>query len=440
MSLDPQVFTRRRRRFMDAIGDGAAAIFPAAPEAVRSNDTEYRYRQQSDFQYLTGFPEPGAVCLLLPGRATDEYILFVRPRDRERETWTGKRVGVEGAIERFGAQMAYTIDQLDQKLPEYLGTRERIYYALDRDDSFNQRVIRWVAQLQATRPRTGSGPTGLLDARAILHEMRLRKEAEELELMRRAIAITAEAHTAAMRYARPGRYEFEVEALLEYTFRRSGASGPAYPSIVASGANATVLHYISNDRVMADGDLLLVDAGAEYDCYCADVTRTLPVGRAFDGRQRALYELVLNAQLAAIEMIEPGVRIDALHQRAVAVLVDGLLTLGLLAGSADEIRQKELYKPLYMHRTSHWLGMDVHDVGHYKVADESRQLEPGMVLTVEPGLYVAEHLEDTDHAWHGLGVRIEDDVLVTEHGHEVLSAAVPKKTDELEDLRRESYS
>ncbi len=436
--MDRSVFEQRRRRVIEAIGPDAVAIFPAAPERTRSNDVEYRYRQHSDFYYLTGFPEPGAVCVLRPGDASDEYVLFVRPRDREKETWTGRRAGVEGAVTEYGAALAYPIEELDQRVAPMVAERSQLYYAMDRDEVFTRRVMGWLEHAQLTRPRTGRGPTGLLDARALVHEMRLHKEPVELDCMRRAIAISAEAHSAAMREARSGRWEYELEALIDYVFRRNGAAGPAYPSIVASGANATILHYTTNDRRLETGDLLLIDAGAEYDFYCADVTRTFPVGVRFEGRPKAIYELVLAAQLAAIEAVRPGARFDEPHQRAVRTLVGGLIDLGVLTGAADEIEQKELYKPVYMHRTSHWLGMDVHDVGLYKQGDAPRTLEPGMVLTVEPGLYIADHLTDIDEAWHGIGVRIEDDVLVTADGHEVLTAAVPKRVDEIEAIRRDA--
>jgi len=422
---------------MQAMGEGAAAVFAAAPERIRSNDVEHRYRQGSDFHYLTGFPEPEAVCLLLPGHPKDEFVLFVRPRDPERETWTGRRFGVDGAMESFGAAMAYPIERLDEMVAQYLGERDRLYCVLERDQAFNQRVLGWLQQLQAKRPRTGSGPTALLDARQVLHEMRLYKEPEEIEAMRRAIAISAEAHVGAMRGARAGSPEYEIEAAMEHVFRAAGASGPAYPSIVASGPNATILHYTSNDRVLREVDLLLIDAGAEYDGYCADVTRTFPVAPRFEGRGRALYDAVLAAQTAAIECVRPGVRFDDVHQRAVTVLVEGLIGLGLLKGSVGEIRDQELYRPFYMHRTSHWLGLDVHDVGDYRRGGTSRVLEAGMVLTVEPGLYIGEHVEDIGAEWRGLGVRIEDDVLVTVDGHEVLSAAIPKAPADLEALRGE---
>jgi Xaa-Pro aminopeptidase len=438
--VDASRFEQRRRRIMDTIGADAVAIFPAAPERLRTNDIEYPYRQHSDFYYLTGFPEPGAVCVLQPGHASDEYVLFVRPRDREKETWTGRRAGVEGAVTDFGASMAYPIEELDQRLPKIIAERSQLYYAMDRDEIFTRRVMGWLEHAQLGRPRTGRGPTGLLDARSPVHEMRLHKQPDELDRMRRAIAISAEAHLAAMGEARPGDWEYEVEALIDYVFRRNGAVGPAYPSIVAGGANATILHYTTNDRRLGAHEMLLIDAGAEYDFYCADITRTFPIGARFEGAQRAIYELVLAAQLAAIDAVRPGARFDEPHQRAVRTLVVGLLDLGLLEGTADEIIEKELYKPLYMHRTSHWLGMDVHDVGLYRQDDAPRALEPGMVLTVEPGLYIADHLTDIDPKWHGIGVRIEDDVLVTPGGNEVLTAAVPKQVDDIEAIRRDAVA
>ena len=435
LRLPPEVFAHRRRRLMDQLGPDAAAIFTAAPVAVRSNDVEYAYRQSNDFLYLTGFGEPEAVCLLLPGHPKEEYVLFVRPRDPERETWTGRRAGVEGALAVYGAQAAYTIDQLDAKVGELVGERERLYFTFSRDAAFNQRVVGWMQQWQQLRPRNGKGPMAILDPAEIVHEMRLIKGDDELVCLRRAIAIAAEGHRQAMQTAREGLHEYEIEALLDYTFRKLGATGPAYPSIVAAGANATILHYTTNDQPLRANDLLLIDAGAEYAGYCADITRTFPVGRHFTEAQRAIYDLVLQAQLAAIELVRPGAPIDAPHGRAVEVLVDGLLALGLLQGDRQEIITKELYRPFYMHRTSHWLGMDVHDVGKYKISGTFRTLEPGIVLTVEPGIYIAPAGADVDPRYAGIGVRIEDDVLVTADGHEVLSAAIPKRPEDIEALR-----
>jgi len=420
---------------MDSIGAGAAALFPAAPERVRSNDVEYRYRQQSDFLYLTGFAEPGAVCVLLPGHPRHELVMFVRPRDQERETWTGRRAGFEGAIERYGADAAHPIDDLERLMPELLADRESVYVPMDRQIGLSGRVLHWLEEWAPARQRNGHGPTALIDARPIVHEFRLHKDAEELDAMRRAAEISCEAHIEAMRGAREGGFEYEIEALVDYTFRRRGAGGAAYPSIVASGANATILHYTENTAPLRSSDLLLIDAGAEYDFYCADVTRTFPVAPRFDGRQRAVYEVVLTAQYAAVAAVAPGARFEDVHRAAVRVLVEGLCDLGILRVSPQEAEEKELYRPYYMHRTSHWLGLDVHDVGLYRVGDGSRALEAGMVLTVEPGLYIGEHTEAAPQ-WHGLGVRIEDDVHVTESGHEVLTSAAPKAIRDIEALRR----
>ncbi len=440
MVLPTEVFAQRRRALMDRLGPGAAALFPAAPIAVRSNDVEFRYRQNNDFLYLTGFDEPEAVCLLLPGHPKEEFVLFVRPRDVERETWTGRRAGVEGAVASHGAEMAYTNDKLDEKISEYVGECDRLYYTLGRDAHMNERVLRWMRQWQLTRPRTGKGPAAVLDPAEILHEMRLVKSAEELACMRRAAEIAGEGHRAAMQTAREGVHEYEIEALLDYTFRKLGGVGPAYPSIVAAGANATILHYVTNDQQMRAGELLLIDAGAEYHGYCSDITRTFPLAPRFSETQRAVYDIVLQAQLEAIEMIRPGVRVDEPHARAVEIIVDGLLALGLLQGGRQEIISKELYKPFYMHRTSHWLGMDVHDVGKYKLEGHARVLEPGMVLTVEPGIYIAADRTDVDPRYAGIGVRIEDDVLVTADAHEVLSAAVPKLPADIEALRAQVHA
>ena len=426
MSLDREVFAARRRRFLDRLGSGAAAILHAAPHPLRSHDVEHRYRPDSDLYYLTGFPEPEAVALFLPGHPKEEFVLFVRPRDPERETWTGYRAGVDGAIASYGADMAYPVEKLAEEGKKYLAEREQLYFSTGRDEAFGRTLLEWFGQWMVTRPRAGGGPHALVDAGHILHELRLFKSAEELALLRQAIAVTAEAHAAAMQQRRPGGSEQEIEALLEYLFRRGGGIGPAYPSIVASGRNSTILHYTENNRQLVDGDLLLIDAGAEYDYYCADITRTYPIGSRFSPTQRALFDVVLQAQLVAIEAVAPGVRFDEVHAAALRVLVQGLLEHGLLVGTEEEVIEKELYKPFYMHRTSHWLGMDVHDVGNYKVDGQSRLLEPGMVLTVEPGLYVSPSNEEVAPQWLGIGIRIEDDVLVTPGGREVLSAAIPK--------------
>lgn len=435
MNGNLSTYAARRQAFLKQMGDGVA-LFPAAPTSIRSQDVEYRYRQDNDLYYLTGFPEPESLCLLSPNHDKEQFILFVRPRDKEKETWTGKRFGVEGVREHFGVDAAYTIDQLDEVLPGHLLAAEKIYYGLGRDERLNAKILDFVNQGRQQRPRLGRGPVSLIDPGDLLHEMRLFKTAEEIDLMRCAVKASAAAHHAALHETRPGMYEYEIEALLEYHFRSNGADGPAYPSIVASGANATILHYISNDQPMQDGDLLLIDAGSEYACYCSDVTRTFPVGRAFSAPQQEIYSLVLTAQKRAIEMIRPGVGFDDVHQHATEILIDGLRDLGLLSGSTESILEQGDYRQFYMHRTSHWLGMDVHDVGKYRVGEEQRTLNPGMVLTVEPGLYIAADA-DVPTAYQGIGVRIEDDVLVTADGHDVLTGAIPKELDDIEAGRRE---
>jgi Xaa-Pro aminopeptidase len=416
---------------------GGVMLLAAAPERLRTADIEYPFRQDSDFDYVTGFPEPHAVCLL----AADEpehYVLFVRPHDPERAIWVGQRAGVVGAVEQYGADKAYPIGELEEVLARFLERAPHVWFSVLRDDPLSARLLAAIRSAQAGRPRAGSGPTAIREPGEILHEMRLRKEAGELARMREAIAIACEAHREAMRTARPGMYEFELEALIDFTFRRRGASGPAYPSIVASGANAIVLHYTTNDRLLRGDELILIDAGAERAGYCADVTRTFPTGRRYGPAERDLYDAVLAAQLTAIAAVRPGTTLEAVHATALRILVEALVVHGLLTGSIDEIIEKGLYKRFYMHRTSHWLGHDVHDVGRYAIEGAPRPLEPGMVLTVEPGIYVPADAEDVPPSFRGIGIRIEDDVLVTGAGHEVLSADAPKLVHEIEALRAEA--
>jgi len=428
-----ETFKERRALFMAQIG-AAVAILPSAPIAVRSNDVEFIYRQDNDFYYLTGFAEPESVALLAPGHKDGEFVMFVRPRDRERETWTGRRAGVEGAMLEYGADKAYTLDEFDRVLARYLEGVERVYYPLGHNERINARVLELMRGAQAMRPRTGSGPIAMLDPRELIHEARLKKRPEELDAMRRAAAISREAHIEAMRRARGGMMEWEIEAVVDYAFRSRGASGPSYPSIIASGPNAATLHYIHNDRRMAAGELLLIDAGCEYDFYASDVTRTFPVGARFSEAQRALYSVVLEAQRRGIEAVRPGVRFDDVHEAALRVLVEGMIDLGLIKGPLDDALATSAYRRYYMHRTSHWLGMDVHDVGLYRMGGSSRVLEPSMVLTVEPGIYIAADDDNAPQALRGVGVRIEDDVLVTADGHEVLTATIPKTIEEVEAL------
>jgi len=424
----------RRLRLMEALQSGAILV-PAARLRLRSADSEYTFRQDSDFYYLTGFEEPDAVCLLLPGRTAARYVLFVRPKNRDAEIWNGRRVGVDNAQRLYGADAAYSVEELEARLPELLSDVDTLYYAWGRDAVLDRLVQRLVDDHRRTRARRGHGIVQLQDPGTVLHEMRLVKDAYELERMRAAVAATAAGHLRAMRETRPGMREYEVEALIEYEFRRRGARGPAYGTIVGGGDNANILHYRDNNSVLREGDLLLVDAGAEADLYAADITRTFPVGASFSSEQRALYAVVLEAQKQAIDTVRPGGSFEAPHERAVQVLCAGLVELGLAEGPAERVRESSDYRKFYMHRTSHWLGLDVHDVGLYAVEGGARSFAPGMVLTVEPGLYVAADLEGVPPGFRGIGVRIEDDVLVTQGGHEVLTAAVPKEIEALEALR-----
>jgi len=429
-----EIFSERRKRLIEKIGPDAIVVLPSAPVSVRSNDVEFIYRQDSDFYYLTGFAEPESVAVIAPGHKDGEFVLFVRPRDKERETWTGRRAGVEGAVIDYGADKAYTIAELDRVLGEYLHGYQRVLFPIGLNQEMTDRMLAMLRASYQRRPQSGDGPAGILDPRQVIHEMRLFKHPEEIAAMRHAGEISNQAHRRAMREGRPGMMEWEIEALIDYTFRSRGAAGPSYPSIVASGPNATVLHYISNDRRIEPGDMILVDAGCEYDFYASDVTRTYPVGARFSPLQRELYEIVLGAQIKAIESVRPGVKVEEVHNLALGVLVEGMRAHGLLAGSAEEIISAQSYRRFYMHRTSHWLGMDVHDVGLYRIGGESRKLEPGMVLTVEPGFYIAPDDETAPERYRGIGIRIEDDVLVTSEGHDVITAAIPKSVADLEAL------
>ncbi|MBW4559371.1 MAG: aminopeptidase P N-terminal domain-containing protein [Trichormus sp. ATA11-4-KO1] len=431
-------YQQRREQLMAKIGN-ATAIFRSAPMAVMHNDVEYAYRQDSDFFYLTGFNEPQAVAVLAPHHAEHRFVLFVQPKEREQEVWTGYRCGVDAAKEIYGADAAYPITELDEKLPQYLEKADRIYYHLGRDRSFNDTILGHYQSLLRTYPKRGTGPVAIEDTGTVIHSMRLVKSAAELALMRQAAVIAVEAHNYALKVSAPGRYEYEIQAEIEHIFRLRGGMGPAYPSIVASGANACVLHYIENHRQMQEQELLLIDAGCAYGYYNSDITRTFPVGGKFTPEQKVLYEIVLEAQQQAIAQVKPGNSFNSIHETAVRVLTEGLVEVGILKGEIDKLIEEEKYKPYYMHRTSHWLGLDVHDVGVYQHGEDKPQiLQPGQVLTVEPGLYIvpdtklAEDQPETDSRWVGIGIRIEDDVLVTPDGHEVLTAGVPKAVDEVE--------
>lgn len=430
-------YAQRREQVMAQIGKGTA-IFRSAPAAVMHNDVEYNFRQDSDFYYLTGFNEPKAVAVLAPHHDEHRFVLFVQPKDLEKETWHGYRVGVDAAKTQFGADQVYSIEELDEKLPQYLEKADRIYYRLGRDKGFNDKVLQHWQRLLATYPKKGYGPIALEDPTPILHPLRQIKSAAELDHLRTAARIAVEAHNRARAFAKPGLYEYQVQAEIEHLFRMQGAMGPAYPSIVASGANACVLHYTENTRQMQENDLLLIDAGCAYEYYNSDITRTFPISGRFTPEQKAIYEIVLAAQLESIAQIQPGTPYKQTHDAAVRVIVEGLLDLGLLQGDPEEIIKEEKYKPFYMHRTGHWLGLDVHDVGVYQHGETPHSLEPGQVFTVEPGIYISPYIKpaegqpEVDPKWHGIGVRIEDDVLVTATGYEILTDGVPKTVADLE--------
>jgi Xaa-Pro aminopeptidase len=426
------VYPARRRALMDRIGPRAVALVGGKRLSVRNGDVEHRFRQSSDLLFLTGFGEPEALAVLAPGREKP-FTLFVRPRDPERETWTGRRAGVDGARERFGADAAFPVEQVSIELPKLLDGADEIVYVPGDDRAVDELVLRALAELRAGERRGLRAPTRIGDLRTSLHELRLIKDADALDKLRRAAAITAEAHVAAMRTARDGVFEYEIEALLDYTFRRRGGF-PGYGTIVGGGANATILHYVDNRDPLARGQLLLVDAGCEIDGFTADVTRTYPIGARFTPAQRRFYEVVLAVEKRCVAEVKPGATVDGIHQLAVEQLTQGMVELGLLQGNVAELIESSAYRKYYMHRTSHWLGLDVHDVGAYSPGGQARPLEPGMVLTVEPGLYVAADDTSAPAELRGLGVRIEDDVLVTDAGHEVLTRAVPKEPDELEAL------
>ncbi|NDJ18158.1 aminopeptidase P N-terminal domain-containing protein [Myxacorys almedinensis] len=430
-------FQQRRDRFLEKIGNGTA-ILRSAPTAVMHNDVEYNFRQDSDFFYLTGFNEAHCVAVFAPWHETHKFVLFVQIKDRDKETWSGYRIGVEAAKEMYGADEAYPITELDEKLPQYVEKANRIYYHMGRDRRFNERIIALWQRFMATYEKKWTGPIAIEDPGPLLSPLRQVKSEHELELMRTAAAIAAESHNLALQLRKPGMYEYEIQAEIERLFRLRGGLGVAYPSIVASGANSCILHYTENDRQMRDGELLLVDAGCCYGYYNSDITRTYPVGNTFTEEQRILYELVLKAQLAAIAQVQPGSPWNQFHDAAVRTIVEGLMELGLLQGDIDAIIKEEKYKPFFMHGTGHWLGLDVHDVGVRQIGETWQSFQPGHVVTVEPGIYIrpdfkpAEEQPEVPERWRGIGIRIEDDVLVTSTGNEILTAAVPKSLEAME--------
>ena len=410
------------------------AIIPSALEQMRSRDTEHPFRQDSDFYYLSGFTEPEAVIVLTPGRRHGQFMMFCRERDPGMELWHGFRAGPEGACEKFAADDAFPIGDIDDILPGLIEGRDRVYYSMGRSTQFDRQIMDWVNSIRSKESSGAVPPGEFTDLNHMVHDLRLVKSAAEQRLLRRAGEITARGHSRAMRFCRPGQNEYQLEAELTHEFASSGARHLAYPSIVGSGVNACTLHYLDNNCVMRDGDLVLIDAGCELEYYASDVSRTFPVNGRFSREQRALYEVVLQAQLAAIAQIKPGNHWNQPHNASVRVITEGLLELGLLRGKVDKLIEREAYREFYMHRVGHWLGLDVHDVGDYRVAGEWRQLEAGMVMTVEPGIYVSPQNSKVARKWRGIGIRVEDDVLVSPEGCEILSAAVPKTVEDIEAL------
>jgi Xaa-Pro aminopeptidase len=424
-------FARRRRQLMRLMGRDSIAILPAAPVRHRNNDVEYAYRQDSDFYYLTGFPEPEAVVVLAPGRPHAEYVLFVRDRDPERETWDGRRAGTEGAMRAYGADDAFPVTDIDEILPGLMENRTRVFYAMGIHADFDQHVVTWVNGLRAQAKHGRHPPHEFIALDYVLHDMRLYKSRAELDLMREAARIGAQAHVRAMRACRPGRNEYEIAAEIVHEFRRHNAD-TSYQPIVGGGANSCILHYRENDQPLRDGEVLLIDAGCEFQSYASDITRTFPVNGRFSSEQRAVYEVVLEANRAAIAKVRPGNSWNDPHLAAVRVITQGLVKLGLLKGRVATLEREGAYKRFFMHRTGHWLGMDVHDVGDYRVGDEWRVLEPGMALTIEPGIYISPGLSGVPRRFRNIGVRIEDDVVVTHAEAEVLTSAVPKNAEAIE--------
>ncbi|MCG8294413.1 MULTISPECIES: Xaa-Pro aminopeptidase [Pseudomonas] len=427
-------YARRRKALMAQMVPNSIAILPAAAVAIRNRDVEHVYRQDSDFQYLSGFPEPEAVIALIPGREHGEYVLFCRERNPEREQWDGLRAGQEGAMRDFGADDAFPITDIDEILPGLIEGRERVYSAMGSNAEFDRRLMDWINVIRSKARLGAQPPNEFVALDHLLHDMRLYKSAAEVKVMREAAAISARAHVRAMQACRAGLHEYSLEAELDYEFRKGGAKMPAYGSIVAAGRNSCILHYQQNDAPLRDGDLVLIDAGCEIDCYASDITRTFPVSGRFSPEQKAIYELVLKAQEAAFEVIAPGKHWNHAHEATVRVITEGLVELGLLKGEVQALIDSEAHRAFYMHRAGHWLGMDVHDVGEYKVGGQWRVLEPGMALTVEPGIYIAADNQNVAKKWRGIGVRIEDDVVVTRQGCEILTSGVPKTVADIEAL------
>ncbi len=433
-------FKKRRKALMQQIGKGNIALIASASNLTRNRDVEFPFRQDSDFYYLTGFNEADSLAVFIPGREQGEYILFCREFDEKKALWEGAHAGLEGATAHYDADDSFPIDDMDEILPGLLENKSKVFYPMGRDSELDHQILEWITHIKKQSRSGVNAPGELVSLEHFLHEMRLFKSAEELKLMRRAAEVSCNAHKRVMQKCQAGMYEYQVEAELVHAFMQEGLRYVAYPSIVAGGKNACVLHYVENKDKLKKGDLLLIDAGVECNHYAADITRTFPVSGKFSLAQKQLYQLVLDAQYAAIEQIQPGVPWNHAHDISVKVLTQGLVELGLLKGRVSKLIKDETYKQFYMHRIGHWLGMDVHDVGDYKLDNEWRLLEPGMVLTIEPGLYIPENCQTVDAKWRGIGIRIEDDVLVTKQGHEVLTQAVPKEINEIERLMQGTHA
>lgn len=430
--FDPAIYAARRDAYMQSLGPGAVAVVRSLPERLRNGDAHYAFRQHSDLIYLTGFLEPEATLVLRPGAETERVVMFVRPGDPEAELWDGRRAGIEGAKQRYGADAAYPAAELPARLWELIANRDELHYSLGLDDDMDRLIGAALVKLRKLEKRGKRPPRVVVDPRVGLHELRLHKRPEELAALATAAQISCDAHVLAMGAGRPGVHEHELEALVNHTFRSRGGNGPGYNTIVGAGDNATILHYIDNRSAIGDGDLVLIDAGCEYQHYTADITRTWPASGRFTAPQRRVYDAVLATQKSAIAMARPGITLDDIHNHCVQRLTEAMIELGLLTGKVEDRIADQGYRKYFMHGTSHWLGLDVHDAGAYTRDGKPRPLEPGMVITIEPGLYIAAAASDAPAELRGIGVRIEDDVVITDGGHEVLTAACPKEVEELE--------
>lgn len=427
-------YAARRKDLMLQMHKNSIAIISSAPEKIRSRDTHYPYKQNVNLSYLCGFPEPESVLVLIPGRENGETVLFCRDKDPLRETWDGYREGPDGAVKNFGADDAFPISDIDDILPNLIEGKDRLYYAIGKDPEFDKHLMDWINHVRSQRGNGALPPGEFVDLDHFINEMRLFKTAGEVKIMRKAGEISAKAHVRAMKASRPGVFEYQLQAEIEHEFAMSGSVGPAYSSIVGGGKNGCVLHYVENKDPLRDGDLVLIDAGCEYQNYAADITRTFPVNGKFSVEQAAIYDVVLKAQADAIAMIGPGIEYNKTNEATIRTITQGLVDLGLLQGDIDELIANEAHREFYMHGAGHWLGMDVHDVGDYKIEGQWRVYEPGMVVTIEPGIYIAPGSPNIDEKWHGIAVRIEDDIVVTKDGNENLTSAVPKERNEIEAL------